>query len=175
MAHDIAAVALDGVWFRHVGAGAAPLARPDPPRDARWQRGEARDALYLADEPDTAWAEWYRWLAEHGLRPSAGLPRDLWRIALRLGRVADLRAERTLGSLGLGRPRPTRADWPAFQAAGERLAGAGYEGLLAPSAARPGGVVLCVFWPPAATARIAPLGKPERIDEPPVPPRGLRT
>ncbi len=22
------------------------------------------DAIYLADSPDTAWAEWYRWLAE---------------------------------------------------------------------------------------------------------------
>jgi hypothetical protein len=46
--------------------------------------------LYLADSRDTAWAEWYRQLAELGLRPERQLPRDLWRLRVDLGRVAPL-------------------------------------------------------------------------------------
>jgi hypothetical protein len=51
-----------GVWWRVVPHGGDPLFRPDPPADGRWQRGEVIEAMYFADDEDTAWAEWNRML-----------------------------------------------------------------------------------------------------------------
>ena len=113
MALDIYAVGLDGVYFRHVPRGAPPLVGPEPARDGRWQRGEIVGAVYLADSVATAWAEWYRVLAEFALPPARALPRDLWRIEVSLERVADLSDEDRLRRVGLARPRPGRSDWPA--------------------------------------------------------------
>ena len=174
MAAGVAAVAIGGIWWRQVPHGRDPLARPDPPPDARWQRGEVVDGLYLADSPETVWAEWYRWLAEYGLPPERALPRDLWQVEVELDQVADLRSPDALAAVGLGPPRPTRADWPPFQAGGERLA-ADHSALIAPSAARPEGQVLCVFWPPRPPSRVEPAGRPQTVSAAPVPPRGLRT
>lgn len=97
------------------------------------------DALYLADSPGTAWAEWYRWLAEAALVPRAGLPRVLWAVEVALEAAADLRTMDALEAAGLSAPRPNRLEWPAFQAVGERLHAAGRAGIVAPSAARRGG------------------------------------
>jgi RES domain-containing protein len=103
------------------------------------------------------------------------LPRALWRWAVGLERVADLRTPETLATVGLSVPRPGRADWPAFQRAGEALYEAGWPALVAPSAARPAGLVLCVFRAVARPAGVEPCTPPERVDEPPAPPRGMRT
>ena len=175
MGTEIAAVAIHGVWWRQVPHGRDPLTRPEPPRDARWQRGHVVDALYLADSPATAWAEWYRWLAEYGLPPAAALPRDLWRVEVDLSDFVDLRSAAALGRVGLAAPRPSASDWPAFQAVGERLAAEGHSAVVGPSAARSGGAVLCVFWPPRPAARVEPVGRPETVSQQPAPPRGLRT
>lgn len=91
------------------------------------------------------WAEWYRALAELGLPPDRVLPRDLWRYSIELADVADLSTSARLARFGLKPPRPTRAEWPEFQRAGERLHGEGWRGILYPSAARPENDALCVF------------------------------
>jgi RES domain-containing protein len=169
------AAAISGTWWRHVPAGYGPWQRPPVARQARWQRGSTVDALYFADQPETAWAEWYRALAERALPPLRGMPRDLWGWSIDLPRVADLRGEAGLAAHGLALPRPTRAEWPAFQAAGEALHAAGWPALVAPSAARPGSVVLCVFRATERPSGVAPLPPPERIDDPPPPPRGMTT
>lgn len=72
MAADIATFGLAGQWWRQLPAGLDPTRRPDPAKDARWQRGDVAYAVYLAESPDTAWAEWYRWLAESGVPPRLG-------------------------------------------------------------------------------------------------------
>ncbi len=133
------------------------------------------DALYVADPPDTAWAEWYRWLSESGLPPALGLPRALWQLQVSGERFADLRSEGALAREGLRAPRPDRRDWPEFQAVGQRLADEGHAGLVAPSAARESGQVLCLFWPPRPATSVESVGEPELVSSPPVPPRGLRT
>ena len=74
---DVDATALSGTWFRHIPAGADVHYQPPDPADNRWQRGAVVDALYFADSERTAWAEWYRHLAEAGLTPSQGLPRPV--------------------------------------------------------------------------------------------------
>jgi hypothetical protein len=40
--------------------------------------------VYLAQDADTVWADWYRALAELGLPPDTRLPRDLWRPSVNL-------------------------------------------------------------------------------------------
>jgi RES domain-containing protein len=173
---DPAAVAIRGSWWRHVPLGGDPWHRPAVAASNRWQRGDVVAALYLADSAQTAWAEWYRHLAERAIPPMQTLPRELWRWHVDLERVADLRSPEALAARGLSPPRPTRADWPRFQRVGEALHGAGWPALVAASAARPSGFVLCLFRPgPAHPAGIEPVPPPERVDEPPAPPRGMTT
>jgi hypothetical protein len=78
MPANIPAVSTTGVWYRHVRAGAPPMPGHPAP-DGRWQRGEQLAGLYVAQDPNTVWAEWYRALAELGEPPDHWLPRDLWR------------------------------------------------------------------------------------------------
>jgi RES domain len=78
VALDVAAVAVRGHWVKHTYPGSPPLPERDPPPDNRWQRGDIIDALYLANSEATAWAEWYRHLAERMVPPLAQMPRELW-------------------------------------------------------------------------------------------------
>jgi RES domain-containing protein len=157
MAIDIDRVPVAGTWWRHVRVGIDPLATGSPPGDGRWQRGAKVAAIYLADGEHTAWAEWYRMLAERALPPRLSLPRELWRVEVKLDSVADLSTADRLGRVGLGQPRPARSSWPAYQEVGERL-----------------GRVLCVFMPATAGA-LVPTDPPRRVGEAPPPPRGLTT
>jgi len=174
MAVDIATVRLAGRWWRQLPAGLDPVRRPDPPRDARWQRGEVVDAVYLADSPETAWAEWYRWLAESGLPPRAGLPRDLWRVEVELDGVADLRSAGALAAIDLGAPRAARREYrPSREWVSASIARAGRRWSRRARRAQTG-VVLCVFWPAPEDALVDHRSH-ERVTEAPEVPRGLRT
>ena len=84
--------------------GGDPLYVADPASDGRWQRGEAVAALYLAEDAETAWAEYYRGLAEAGLPVEMSLPRDLWRYDVQLDGVVDLSTAGALEGHGLHRP-----------------------------------------------------------------------
>jgi RES domain-containing protein len=174
LALDVEPADITGRWFKHGHSGAEPLARRDPPPDSRWQRGDIVDALYLADEEATAWAEWYRHLAELGLPPNQQMPRELWTWSVNAS-VADLCDEDRLRRIGLGVPRPGRARWPPYQRVGEALAAEGWAGLVAPSAARPGHRILCLFRDGGTVTTAVPLLPPRLIDEPPAPPTGMTT
>lgn len=122
------------------------------------------------------WAEWYRHLAELGVPPRVALPRELWRYELDPLEVVDLSSEDRLARVGLALPTPGRRAWPAFQAAGEQLHANGATGLLAPSAARPQSLVLCLFLRAGAMPSELHLRRPaKRVDDPPTPPTGMRT
>lgn len=81
------------------------------------------EAMYFADDADTAWAEWYRALAEFAIPPDHQMPRDLWRCQIDLDGVADLSQEDALNQVGLARPRPSRSEWSSFQSVGAAMAG----------------------------------------------------
>ena len=165
-----------GAFFRHIPAGGEPLFRPEHPSDGRWQRGSVVEGFYLAGDERTVWAEWYRVLAELAVPPMRQMPRDLWRFDVRLEGVADLSSGEKLSAVGLPPLAPVRGQWRDFQAVGEALAGAGWPGILYPSAARAeGAVALCVFRREGPIAGVVPAGPPARHDEPPAPPTGLRT
>jgi RES domain-containing protein len=172
---DVDSTALAGTWFRQIPAGGDPLYRPPDAADSRWQRGAVVDALYLADSEATAWAEWYRALAEAALPPRHALPRALWRWRVDLPRVADLSGEAQRERAGLPAIRPMRRQWPAFQAVGEGLHRDGWAALVSPSAARPEGRTLCVFRTAREIAGVTPVPPPRVVDDPPVVPTGLRT
>jgi len=76
VALDVDAVDAAGAWLRHIPHSADPRSRPNPHGDNRWQRGAIVDALYLAGDELTLWAEWYRHLAERGL-PRRGSSRAI--------------------------------------------------------------------------------------------------
>jgi RES domain-containing protein len=169
-----AAMRVRGRWVKHTRPGSPALPERDPPPDNRWQRGRTVDALYLADSRQTAWAEWYRHLAERMIPPLAQMPRELWTWHVD-AQVADLSTTKRLAALGLALPTPGRRTWAAYQRVGEQLAEEGWDGLIAPSAARPTGKVLCLFRVGKQVRGAEPLPGPERVEQPPPPPTGLRT
>jgi hypothetical protein len=149
--------------------------RPQPPGDNRWQRGAVVDALYLVDDEDTLWAEWYRHLAERGIPPMQQLPRDRWRFRVGPLDVANISDRSRLGRVNLPLPTPGRRDWPPYQRVGETLWREGWAGLVAPSAARTAGLVLCLFVDDPTVSPAVPSGRPRVVREPPVPPTGMQT
>jgi hypothetical protein len=164
---------VSGEWIRHAPHGSDLLGRSAEPTDGRWQRGEIVRGLYLADEPATAVAEWYRWLAERGLPPAQAIPHDhhFWQLDFEL---ADLRSVARLATLGLELPAPGRRTWPAYQEIGEVLWREGWPGLVTRSAARPEAFVVCIFadeWPPAGCVPKQAV----EVGEVPPPPTGMTT
>lgn len=175
MSTKVERVSVAGSWWRQVSHGSDPLWLAAPPSSGRWQRGDVVAAIYLADEEPTAWAEWYRALAEIAMPPTHGMPRDLWRWTIAASDIADLSTPAKLARLDLPVPSPLRRTWPSFQAAGEELHRKGYLGVLYPSAARPDHQALCLF----REGGLIPGAEPERPSviyrDPPAPPTGLHT
>jgi RES domain-containing protein len=170
---DVEPVTIAGAWTRHCPHPSEVLGRSARPTDGRWQRAETVDGLYLADEDDAAISEWYRLLAERGLPPRFGVPFELhrWEIDVTL---ADLRTPERLTRVGLEPPLPRRRTWPAYQDVGDQLHADGWAGLVAPSAARPASLIVCLFcdqWPPAGAEPVAQA----TVDDVPSPPTGMTT
>jgi hypothetical protein len=172
---DVDSTTVSATWWRHIPAGTDVYYEPTDPADGRWQRGAAVEALYFADSQQTAWAEWYRYLAEAGLPPHQALPRDLWPWEISLPNVADLTDDARLSRVGLPPLRPARFQWPTFQPVGEQLWRDGWPALLSGSAARPPGRTLCVFRTARVIPGTQPLPPPDTVTEPPVVPTGMRT
>lgn len=164
-----------GAFVRHIPHGADPLHEPPDPADGRWQRGSTIEAWYFADEPATAWAEWYRALAGTGLPPAHALPRDLWTWHIDLDRVALLDSDERLARVGLAPPLPTLKQWPACQRVGEALHHEGYQALSYASAARPTHRDLVVFRPGRHVDGCTPQPPPMPVTDAPAVPRGMRT
>ena len=156
--------------FRHVPAGGDPLFRPEHPADGRWQRGEVVEGFYLAADEQTAWAEWYRALAELAVPPMRQMPRDLWRYDVGVEGAADLSDVDRLAAVGLPSPDPARGQWPPFQAVGEALASEGWPGVLYPSASSAArsaeDLALCLFRRTTRIPGVDPVGPPATKSRP---------
>lgn len=175
MALDVDPRTVRGRWVRHGPGGGPAWPDRDPPPDSRWQRGSVVDGLYLADSEATAWAEWYRHLAELGIPPDEQMPRRLWQWDVDL-RVADLATPARLARVGLAPPAPGRTTWPRYQKVGEQLWLEDWAGLIAPSAARPRGKVICFFREAGErVVGVRPIGRGRLFANPPAPPTGMTT
>jgi len=163
------------VWWRINRGGGDPFLWTAEAADGRWQRGDIVRGFYLADTEDTAWAEWYRHTSEQGAPPASRMPRDTWRIAVDLTDIADLTAPGVLARHGITVLRPTRRQWPLTQPVGEAGYLGGCRGVLAPSAAHEGGLVLAVFRPLPTMPGLTPLPPAHHYDDLPPLPIGLRT
>jgi hypothetical protein len=108
-------VSVAGSWWRQAPHGTDPLWLASPPSSGRWQNCKTVAAIYLADEESTAWAEWYRVLAEIALPPTHGMPRDLWRWTIARNDIADLSTPAKLAQLDLPIPRPGRGPGRNFK------------------------------------------------------------
>lgn len=168
---EIDLVRVEGVWWRQSLAGFDPLGWFEPPPDGRWQKGAVTGALYMSESPETAWAEFFRAAAEQGLPPYLKMPRDLIRLEVDVGEIADLSTGEALEAAGLSWPEPASRHWPPFQRVGRRLLNQGARGILAPSAGRGGGVNLCLFRRGPGPDGVS-VTRVERFDSPPEPPNG---
>jgi hypothetical protein len=121
------------------------------------------------------WAEWYRVLAEFAIAPDRQMPRDMWRWQVDAPNVADLSDATKLADVGLNAPRPSRREWAAFQTVGHGLFTAGFTGVLAPSAARPGHLLLCLFRDDDVISGASPVRPPIIYRHVPPPPPGMTT
>lgn len=166
---------IQGTWWRITRAGSEPFTWTSEPADGRWQRGSVVRAIYLGDTEATVWAEWYRHSSEAGVPPDRRLPRAVWRIEVDLDDVADLTPPGVLAAHGVARLEPSRRSWPATQPIGEAYVADGARAVLAPSAARRGGLVLAVFRRGRAHLGLTSVPPPLRYTELPPLPRGLRT
>jgi RES domain-containing protein len=173
MAGSIARVPVKGTWVRQVPAGGEALATRPRRTPGRFHRpGEI--ALYLADTPETAWAEWYRALAARAQKPADDVPRELYRIVIDLDDVVDLSSTRLRQEAALPtRVRPSESQWPAFQRFATAMRAEGARGVLYSSAARTRSLCLCVFEAGLGGLRVE--SEPVSVITPPPPPRGMRT
>lgn len=102
------------------------------------------------------------------------LPVELWKWRVDVT-LTDLSREERLARVGLSLPRPGRAGWTPFQTIGEELWKAGSAGLIAPSAACPEGLVLCLFRTRHELRGIKAEPPPQTLTAAPVPPTGMAT
>jgi hypothetical protein len=174
VAVDVDGVVIRGTWYRHIPHRGKLSHRPDPAPDGRWQHGAVVEGFYLADSDATAWAEWYRQLAEYGIPPMRQMPRNMWRWKVDL-RVANLRTRARLSRVDLVPPPPSRTSWTNYQEVGDALFGDGWAGLVAQSAARPAGHVLCLFRTAATVDGAKAVPPPAVYRYPPSPPVGMTT
>jgi len=122
---DVDSTSISGMWLRQIPSGGEVHYEPTDPAHNRWQRGTVIEGLYFGDDAATVWAEWYRYLAEAGLPPEQGLPRDLWRWEISLPEVADLSGDDRLSRTTADPHRASarRADGDAYlSATGGRVA-----------------------------------------------------
>jgi RES domain-containing protein len=120
----------------------------------RWNPLGIFPAVYLALELETAFKESFAHISYYGFEPYEALPRTFVAVSFQLHRILDLEDPRILNHLKISRRSLLSLDWRKVQDAGhEALTQAigriawelGYEGIVAPAAAAPGGRNLVYF------------------------------
>lgn len=120
----------------------------------RWNPQGEFAAAYASLDPETAMAETLAHVRYYGLPEQTAMPRVFWAIQASLSRVLDLGSPSVRRRLAISLGRLRDEDWrraattPAgslTQALGRAAFLAGFEGLLAPSAARRKGTNLVVY------------------------------
>ena len=167
----IAPVGFVGEVVRHIAPGYLPLSGEGARiHGGRWNPADSFPTLYTALSRETMLDELERAARRQGLTVADLLPRVEVRYAVGLHRVLDLRDPDALTRVGLEPADITADDWSACQAVGEAAHHAGFEGIVAPSAAS--GEVLVLFLDQIAAGSTLDVRSTEPLlPQPPVPDR----
>lgn len=150
--------------FWHKGSPRRPVdSFADPARsEGRFHRYVGRGVWYASDQEQAAWAELFRHFLDEGVDPFEVLRRvgaadidDL--------EVLDLTDEAVRQRLGIDSDDLIGDDYSTTQALAEAARTAGFEGVLAPSAAFPGRRTLVVF----DVGMVRLTFQPSRVRRPP--------
>ena len=117
----------------------------------RWHRAGDGSTQYLSTTVEGAWAELIR---AEGLRSETEvslLRMPMWVAELDISRIADYGTFEKASDAGLTPEALIDEDYSRTQEEGKRLRMAGFQGVLAPSAALPGSLNLTVFGPRIAS------------------------
>ena len=122
--------------------------------DGRWNLIGTMRLSYTAMAPETALAEALAHVRYFRLPISKALPRVLVQLRLKAQHVLDLRDGKVRKALRLSAKTIKKLDWHAenqkgveaiTQAWGQAFAGAGFDAVIVPSAADPGGANILIF------------------------------
>ncbi|MDQ3432920.1 MAG: RES family NAD+ phosphorylase [Actinomycetota bacterium] len=156
-----------GRAWRHVRPQYPPLSGEGARAvGGRWNPPGSFPTLYLGLDVGVVTAEFYRHLARLGLRAEDVLPRVMYLYDVRLSRVLDLRSPETWTDLGLTADRIRGRDQRHCQAVSDAAHYLGMEGLIAPSAAGEG-EILVIFLDRQAPESALHVGESETWTVPP--------
>lgn len=171
---------ITGHWW-HQGPTRHPLTScADPARGpGRYHQPGEPGVWYASSQEQAAWAELFRHFVDDGIDPFE-LRRRVGRVTVDLD-VLDLTEVQVRDHLGIGESDLLSDDYTATQALATAARDAGFDGILAPSAALPGRQTLVVFihalpkvhaegseirQPPPRLADLLPLIRPhERVPD----------
>jgi hypothetical protein len=144
--------AVVGEWtcFRQVSPAWPPLyhnaGTPAPDQESgRWHRKGEHNAQYFSLAPLGAWAECVRYYSLRSADQARNMRRNLWLAFVRETRIADLSTFDRYDACGLDPAIAVDPDHTRSQALADDLRGAGFRGVLSPSAALPGVVNQTLF------------------------------
>jgi hypothetical protein len=138
------------VAFRYSNYDTPFWVRPNPD-EGRWHRQGDGPTQYLSVTVEGAWAE-LMWAESLRAEAEVALVRmSMWVAELELHRIADYRTFEEAGRAGFPPDALIDEDYSRCQEEGGRLRDAGYQGVLAPSAALPGSLNLTLFGPRIAS------------------------
>ena len=138
--------ALEVVVYRNTSLGYEALSGEGARvRGGRWNPPGSFPVVYAASDPGVAAAEISRTAQRYGVAIASLLPRNLTTIRVSLVRVLDLTDDSVLASVPLPRSATTDEDLRLCEAVGDAAHYLGFEAILAPSAAAPGGTTLAIF------------------------------
>ncbi len=136
---------ISGRWWHQNAPRFALLDCADPAVvDARYQRRGQPGVWYASSRERSAWAELLRHTQSPELSPFQ-LRRRVGRVQVTGLRVLDLTDPRVRDQLGVGEDELVGDDYRPCQQLAELARAAGFDGLLAPSAALDGHLTLAVF------------------------------
>lgn len=147
-----------GECYRHQGPGHPPLNTEGARiHGGRWNPKESFPVLYLAQTENTAAAEFFRLAEKHGMKPSALLPRRLFRYSVELNAVLHLTHPSALEAVDLTLADISDDDATKCQSVGDAAHYAGFEAVIAPSASGIGDIVAVFFDQMKAGSRVEPI------------------
>jgi hypothetical protein len=138
--------AFGGVAFRYSNYDTPFWARANT--DAgRWHAAAEPATQYWSVAPEGAWAELIRHEHLREEREVAEVRMSIWVAEFRYQRIADYSTFDRADTAGPSADAVVSEDYSACQAEGHRLREAGFQGVIAPSAALPGVLNLTLFGP----------------------------